>query len=295
MNPWTFAACLLAFLALGIAISPRECPSFVGAEASVRKPGDPPVKQTAAQETQNHKDGANNPPQKLNSFLDAGIDKTFCFFGWLKSYEAVVNVFLTLAIAWFTWLLAQSTRELWTATRNVAIAAERSSVIAQRGMDPWLLPVVVAYGFHVEGRRGAVADLPALSFKLRNYGGSPAIINLIRYELIPAPNPPTEEIGDRIPLPKGRVIRDDKASIPFVVKPRPKSRLSEEERAKLENQDAFLWFHGVVEYDDIFGGGFVTTFCWRYDAKAELFEPYDKDYKRNKCVRKVSPPPETTT
>jgi hypothetical protein len=43
---------------------------------------------------------------------------------------------------------------------------------------------------------------------------------------------------------------------------------------RLSNGESFLWFYGHIVYDDIFGKGHETAFCWYYDGLAKSFYQY---------------------
>ena len=143
----------------------------------------------------------------------------------LHSIEGVMTALATVAIAWFTWTLRQSTEKMWLETKKAADAADLSAkavtivefpIIRTAWIGPNLL-AVEEMPVHGDDYHGILNQGPPTKFSViadieyRNYGRSPAfpIEMLIRYFVgnkLPE-NPTYRSHGHTSPVPYSKNMR----------------------------------------------------------------------------------------
>ena len=204
----------------------------------------------------------------------------FWYVGYIFNAN-IITAIATAAIAWFTWTLRQSTEKMWIETKKAADAADLSAkavtivefpIIRTAWIGPELLAVDslpgdgAAYG-------GALNDgLPTQfsvvsTIEYRNYGRSPAfpIGMLLGHSVI-----------DRLPtVPNYRKKAETSPS--SILKEKDTSEieihygveLTEEERSKIANKTARLWFFVRMTYLDIMDRPYFISSCWQWGKQTE--------------------------
>jgi hypothetical protein len=124
--------------------------------------------------------------------------------------------------------------------------------------------------------------VPTVSFKLKNYGKTPAILTQIRAHVIEDGDVPAIEGSfSLMGLGAQFVIADGETSHVLQAGLGGEYRLNEDDLNRLQNGDSFWWFYGAVRYDDILGWEHIHHFCWRWDfgeAESALFEYPGRNY-----------------
>jgi hypothetical protein len=141
-----------------------------------------------------------------------------------------------------------------------------------------------------------LSEMPSVWFRVRNYGGSPAVLANINAKVTGlegfAPS-----IGTAYPvrdLPQDRVLGKGDGTDELVAaltnfKSMNPSRADYNE---LRAGRKFWWFTGNVSYDDVWGNRRVFHFCWQYDDGLDVFRPYpaNRNYTQKLKRRHGAPP-----
>jgi hypothetical protein len=194
----------------------------------------------------------------------------------LHSIEGIIAALATIAIAWFTWTLRQSTEKMWIETKKAANAADLSAkavtivefpIIRSAWVGPELLYVDELVGLDkpYEGvpNHGPPTKFSAIAeVEYHNYGRSPAfpVGILVGYT-----------VADKLPeIPVYRKIGHPAPSA--VVKERDVGKiethfgfeLSDIERTQIAESKAVLWFYILMTYIDIMDRPHEIGSCWQW-------------------------------
>jgi hypothetical protein len=139
---------------------------------------------------------------------------------------------------------------------------------------------------------------PMVTFRLHNYGRSPAILRFINVKVQRRQTPPSEDTSYAITdLPPERVLgRDDVTSdMTTGASIFKDGAIRRSEYDMLMRAQTYWWFFGSVGFDDVWTGKNVLHFCWRYDQSIRVFDPYppERNYTERKPADshgKSSPP-----
>jgi hypothetical protein len=201
----------------------------------------------------------------------------------------------------FTGLLWWSTKKLWEAgerqitiaketsdrqaveiakqldiSRQASLAARQSADAALRAEQAHVYPIVECE--NVVELVQLESDNPQhikVRYRLKNFGNTPAIILEARHELIHSAAPPHGDSGKFSPFEVVEVLGsgNDNISHPTdcigVLYP-------EEARSVLEGKST-IWFHGFVNYQDVFGYTRHLEYWWWYHGKLPRFGWYRFD------------------
>jgi hypothetical protein len=208
----------------------------------------------------------------------------------------LLGAFATIAIAYYTFSLKRATNNLWHASSeqaNTALiaaqAAKKSADVSESALNPFVTVEIDEAHICAILDRADGAKIPVvvsnayINFRFQNYGRTPAIVKAIKVESIISKTPPSRDAEILIDIGANRVARFE---IPFGKTHLP-IMASNEERMALPRQDTFVWFFGMIEFDDMFGAEYISKFCMKYDGRECSLYPYDGDRKRNKCTRYV--------
>ncbi len=126
---------------------------------------------------------------------------------------------------------------------------------------------------------------PKVTFRLRNFGRSPAILRLIKAKVERKQTAPSEDTSCAlIDLPPERILgRDDVTSDVTAGMSIFRATLKRSEYNMLIRGQTYWWFFGSIGFDDVWGGKSVLHFCWRYDQSIRVFDPYPPE--RNNTER----------
>jgi hypothetical protein len=221
------------------------------------------------------------------------------------------NIFIvlgTLAIAWFTFTLWQSTHRLWEASRDqgrdtkdsiavagdAASAAKLSAIVAKKALTdlerPHVYVSVVESGVEMP-RPGGTASGPAMAhltrivIEIANYGRTPAALTEIYWDVDTAESGSGPVVIDPSStetrkLPVGVIAVDGKS---YCESSNMFSRFSVGDRVKIAEGLSSLWCFGFVRYADIFGGRYIVGFNMVYDPLGHRFVirgDEDRNYSR---------------
>jgi hypothetical protein len=115
----------------------------------------------------------------------------------------------------------------------------------------------------------------SVHYRYENHGNTPAVIRAASVEFAHLTRLPSDlryrdtPVDDEIVIRGGEANPRDKAETRYLTTP-----LTQEDVIRLSNGESFLWFYGHIVYDDIFGKGHETAFCWYYDDLAKSFYQY---------------------
>lgn len=142
---------------------------------------------------------------------------------------------------------------LWFATRKLARDAKESDRATERAYLFIEFPAVPRMD-------DSISLQGAFNVGIANYGKTPAEIVRIRgYPAVRAEIPQAliEFEGSDAELPPGLGIRsNDSYPVPI------EYMLTEDQRREMENWNTTLFLVGCVNYKDMFGGTWETSFCW---------------------------------
>jgi hypothetical protein len=143
-----------------------------------------------------------------------------------------------------------------------------SSIIRQE--RPFLRPTEIT-SFLQAGDNFEANKTALMSYRLENYGRTPAILTEVRVEVVirtEVPNP-MKTMG--LPIYHQEVVKPDKSSREFygtsVVD------IGDSDMRTVFKKTAGLYFTGFVRYRDVYDRKRITVFCWQYDYAMNSFFP----------------------
>jgi hypothetical protein len=120
-----------------------------------------------------------------------------------------------------------------------------------------------------------------LSYTLKNYGKTPAIIRDIKHSTFVARNLlGVHEYESVVDLP-AHILGAKETSSPISVIDLP--RLTVREARSIRGAESTFWFRGIIVYDDTFGWRRTLKFIWHYGADSNgfrIFEYKEKEERR---------------
>lgn len=178
-----------------------------------------------------------------------------------------ITALATILIAAFTGTLWWVTKRSVRAAEAAAIAAARSAKVAESSLTELerayvfvvIRPAIQAV---VMGVSGSCRLFDAfVGITIHNHGKRPAILRRLRGYGIVAETAPTELI--ELPetsrrLPDGLAVA---AGDPFSTQ--VSVRLTDDEWHDIRNWNRWLYFCGLVDYQDVLGNDRTTGYCWR--------------------------------
>jgi hypothetical protein len=182
----------------------------------------------------------------------------------IHAIEGVITALATVAIAWFTWTLWQSSEKMWNATKIAADAADRSA----RAAIGLQLPIIRMRPDKLDHDDAVIDGKPneecsVSRVLLANLGSMEAFPKEILYGFtVGADLPPQPSYG-----------YTDKFTINFILKPAAgmdtQKRLTfgvPLEAGQWSNilKGNYLWFYCALLYDDSMGEPHSHGFCWRW-------------------------------
>jgi hypothetical protein len=180
-------------------------------------------------------------------------------------------------VALFTAVLAFSTILLWFVTKKAAdaanlnaeavIEAERARIFVQiLGENTGLIGKVVSQLTHPDSDNITVGTPIKITYRLKNYGKTPAIIQELAHNIIIAPDLPKErEYKALVPIPIEQIIgagdssKDTFCQYISIIK-------IKQAKAMHAIGGTTLWFYGCISYDDTFGWNHRLDFVWHYNG-----------------------------
>jgi hypothetical protein len=205
--------------------------------------------------------------------------------GWLERLWtdpiATFNMALALfalALATFSYFQLRPLRHTAFAARESAAALsalERAYVfltVEGTNIDPLLLEARANIGAEMAPM---TVDGFSVDYRYENHGNTPAVIRAASVEFAHLTLLPSDlryrdtPVDDEIVIRGGEANPRDKVETRYLTTP-----LTQEDVIRLSNGESFLWFYGHIVYDDIFGKGHETAFCWYYDGPAKSFYQY---------------------
>lgn len=281
-------------IALVVAILILLC--GIGVCAESHKVIKPEVKPTTDQQmTENNHAGTEQspivvkiiPPKKDKIEADAAakekeekksIDDRLVFF---TGCLAVIGLMQLAVFAW----QARRLRQTVEATKEAADAANKSADVAEKALTLVERPYVFAFSvskFHISENLN-----PAITYEVANFGKTPAIIQSAHAAL--------ENIESNL----SAVLEVDRnhalVSAPILSAGETRKGIEEEIPDNMVNfittdrytpdlkhgEDLFL--RVIIRYRGPFTEGHESSFCWRYNAHTNYFEPYGhEDYNYTK-------------
>jgi hypothetical protein len=103
-----------------------------------------------------------------------------------------------------------------------------------------------------------------VSYRLKNYGKTPAIIKVAGHELVHAPRPPENETKISDFLQVDKILGPEECTEPMVCSLHP---FSVADAVLVWRAETTVWFHGFVTYDDLFGLERHLEFIWWYNGR----------------------------
>lgn len=209
----------------------------------------------------------------------------FWLFNFVDEHSGIVSAIATVFIAWFTLTLKNASIEQGRLTERSVIIAERTLTEIER---PYLFLIVEeinhsefsSFVYSGEAANQQGIPLPTISFRFKNHGRTPAIVQAIRSGFYTSVGPPSlldsivrPHITTVIPAGGETIKITDFLSWPLTV--------IAVETIRREPQNA-LWFWGEVTYKGIasFDTPYITEFLWKYTDSVGNFGPSDEGGKR---------------
>lgn len=217
---------------------------------------------------------ANSTEKCSSHYVPVGVVRWVLF--QLDRYGVLLTAIFTGFIAWFTWTLRQSTEKMWIETKKAADAADLSAKAVTIVEFPivrtsWVGPILMSVdklpvrGESYGGTRndGAPTRFSVIAeIGYQNYGRSPAF-------------PVQMQIGFAVvnKLPDIPVFKMKGTPAPSsILKERESGtietdfgfELSEEERRKISESEAVLWFYILMTYLDIMDRSHEIGSCWQW-------------------------------
>jgi hypothetical protein len=111
-----------------------------------------------------------------------------------------------------------------------------------------------------------------LSYSLKNYGRTPALIQEVSHGAIFAPDLPVLREYDAVLDLPTQILGEKEISQPLNV---DMPRLTGSIARAIDNCENRFWFYGCVVYDDSFGWSRTLNFIFNYDTVSRQFSWYD--------------------
>jgi hypothetical protein len=210
-----------------------------------------------------------------------------CILDWIGTNSAAIIALATIAIAWFTYTLWQTSKEQSNHLQESITVAQRAAKAAE-GSANALTATERAYLFVYvspknESKFGIGDNLGEVT--INNCGRTPAIIkNIIAksgyFNTLPdicqgihIPIRPHETIIAGRPHPDEEISIDVKFTI---------ADSDQMEDVIRENSHMGVFIHGCIKYEDIFRNPQETRFYWRYNYSSHAFirvEDKERNYQ----------------
>ncbi|MGA7674664.1 MAG: hypothetical protein WCA78_06405 [Rhizomicrobium sp.] len=205
----------------------------------------------------------------------------------------------TLHIAWVALILTGVQAFIFLLTLIFSIraanAAKKAADVADRALTdletPFLYPVIKSGTFKEDFEPFVLYDNPAspdifvtptVSFKIKNYGRTPALLRSVaaRFEYLtemPA-EPRTDVYADYAVEPVLEAAQETSTTIKkFTTVPVNKAAYK-----GLKDGDCHLFLYGEMIFADIFRADYTQTFCLAWDFRTKGFIPWASRYNQRK-------------
>jgi hypothetical protein len=169
--------------------------------------------------------------------------------------------------------------------RIVADAASLNARAALRAEQSHVYPVIedesIVQMVKLWGRSGNSPDSTkdeiqgmGVSYRLKNYGKTPAIIRIAAHELVHAFRPPKDESKIVAFLEVDKILGPEESTETMVCSLHPQRPFSVADAMSVLRGKTTIWFHGFVTYDDLFGFERHLEFTWWYNGSLGRFGWY---------------------
>jgi hypothetical protein len=228
---------------------------------------------------------------------------------WEQAYWAKIAAWIALLAAAITGVGVIFVKRTLDATRDAVVEAAKASeagliaseaaklaaeasVAAERArffivIDDYNIDSVL-YEIRKKGQASLVISIvgpdtpPAVKYRFRNYGKTPAIIKEISLGMILASDPVDPVYSVQIQSFRENMIAGGDAT--EAVEFSYRSPLDTDQATALDKMEARLWFFGRVDYDDVFGASHTHRFYFRtvmWEGNC-ILQPYDyKHYNQS--------------
>jgi hypothetical protein len=190
---------------------------------------------------------AQSPPEPTEYWMILGHQ--------LKITDTLLATFTLLLVVVGTW-------------QGIVLNRTVQSVIRQE--RPFLRPTEIT-SFIQKGSDFEANMMALVSFRLENYGRTPAILTEFRCEVVirsELPNP-MKTMG--VKIFHQEVVGPDKQSREFYAF--SGVDIGDSDMAAVFRKTAFLYFIGFVRYLDVYDRKRITVFCWEFDYATNSFFP----------------------
>jgi hypothetical protein len=229
-------------------------------------------------------------PPTYKQAIEQSHDRTGNGGAKITPDERIANY--TWWVAAFTFALAfVSAFQLFFLTRadkTARIAAEAASLNAKaalRAEQAHVYPIIedesIVQMVKLWGRSGNSPDSTkdeiqgmGVSYRLKNYGKTPAIIRIAGHELVHAFRPPEDESKIVAFLEVDKILGPEESTETMVCSLHPQHPFSVADAMSVLRGKTTIWFHGFVTYDDLFGFERHLEFTWWYDGSLGRFGWY---------------------
>jgi hypothetical protein len=213
--------------------------------------GQPPIvlPEASAPEKKDH--GGDNSSESAE-----GGTEYYVFYGYrFKITDILIVIFTGLLVVTGCW-------------QGIELNRTVSSIIRQE--RPFLRPTEIT-SFIQAGDDFEANKTALMSYRLENYGRTPAILTEFRAEVVIRFELPNPMKTQGLPIFHQEVVTPDKPSREFygtsVVD------IGDRDKTTLFKKTAFLYFIGFVRYRDVYDRKRITAFCWQYDYATDSFFP----------------------
>lgn len=192
---------------------------------------------------------------------------------FLHSIENIITALATIAIAWFTWTLYQSSEKMWRVNRQTTFAAIHSAQAAKKAVE-YAPRVERAYLFlsldvksRIEIWQPHVDDTRSyIEFGFKNHGKTPAVVEELHVTaMFWAESWPAMEIAEKLVIQRGWVISAGETQGEY----KTEFSLHDSAVERARKREGYILFWGKVVYRDVFKEVHESGWCRAFDFKSE--------------------------
>ena len=224
---------------------------------------------------------------------------------FLERFQAAFIVLATVAIAWFTYELRaatisldKSTKKLWRAgkkqygvVKQAADAATSQAKTAESALTdletPFIYPVIkkddfkeAFMGFVKYAETTTDTAQPIITFTLKNYGRTPALLQSVAAV--------SDHFTKMPEKPRVDILADYAVDYILPVGEETKKTFSKEVRIPIDlmayksikANNSRIFLYGEIKFTDVFGNSYIQSFCLASDYAGKGFIPWGAEYNK---------------
>lgn len=204
--------------------------------------------------------GAYCEGDQANNYYCAAYEISMSFGSFVEAHAGAFTALATVAIAYYTFVLKQSTEKNAQALVN-AENAFPFVLIAENNVAK----IVSSYGRYDKSPTmwGQKIDRPSVAYFLKNYGRTSILLQRISNQIIVAPAfPERPDFSIRVPMPEELIVGPDRPSETLICTMEDKFTVGD--AVRFQQQEVAIWFYGYIVFMDAFDERRQIEYRFRY-------------------------------